>query len=422
MQLRRPITGKLSALVSKQRCCLRSYVSIIQNHQFGSTYQHRNCINVRCAQNYNLQQHCWLSSGSKDINTNKGNETVVNDNTSDGSSSTAEDDIDCTAKDNEENKSSISSEEKDVIKDEDNMSSDPVHFPWRHEADPPARIEAKDDLSGMPNNFRSRFVRRLVACRELNLTPLDAISIPFYSRSWEDELANNFKGAFELALQELLRSVLHCKVEVKGDAGEQGVLSIDTSIKSDSTENDGNDKVDTNSIEDNAYLNQMLDKKLIEKYNINTDNMNVKLSIKPIEANLETIFAIPLLSREIVERLPHLEGAYQQIERTFEETKSYQEVKKMTFDLANEIGEEDAFTRTVIADCVVYCSEFFQVKDELTGLVIQGMEDDQPSEEIAHNVRFEVVTEKSEDGGFGRKLNQWKIIDIDDQLEGNVFH
>ena len=71
---------------------------------------------------------------------------------------------------------------------------------------------------------------------------------------------------------------------------------------------------------------------------------------------------------------------------------------------------------------MVYCSEFFQVKDALSGLVIQGMDDDEPAEEVAHNVRFEVVTEKSDDGGFGRKLNQWKIIDIDDHLDGNVFH
>jgi len=213
MQLRRPIAGKLSTLVSKQRCSLRSYVSIAQRNQFGGINRYRNRINTRCAQNYNLQQYCWLSSGSKDN---------IEDSTSDDSSSTAEDndgldnDIDGTAKDNEKKKSSMASKEKlftkEVSKDEDS-TSDPVHFPWRHEADPPARIEAKDDLSGMPNNFRSRFVRRLVACRELNLTPLDAISIPFYSRAWEEELANNFKGAFELALQELLKRYFIVKLK-----------------------------------------------------------------------------------------------------------------------------------------------------------------------------------------------------------------
>ena len=91
----------------------------------------------------------------------------------------------------------------------------------------------------------------------------------------------------------------------------------------------------------------------------------------------------------------------------------------MTINLANEIGEEDTSTRTVIADVVIKCTEFFQVKDALTGTIIQGMEDEREGDEVIHVVRFEVVTEK-EDGG--RKIGSWKIIDFDDMLNGNVFH
>ena len=97
-------------------------------------------------------------------------------------------------------------------------------------------------------------------------------------------------------------------------------------------------------------------------------------------------------------------------------------MKELTYELAEEIGEDDAFTRTVIADMTIYCSEFFQVKDKRSGLVVQGMEDGCEEEEVVHNVRFEVVTEKSDDGESGRKVGSWKIIDIDDMLEGNVFH
>jgi len=44
-------------------------------------------------------------------------------------------------------------------------------------------------------------------------------------------------------------------------------------------------------------------------------------------------------------------------------------------------------------------------------------------EEVIHNIRFEVVTEKNdEDDGKKRKVGNWKIIDIDDLLDGNVFH
>ena len=48
----------------------------------------------------------------------------------------------------------------------------------------------------------------------------------------------------------------------------------------------------------------------------------------------------PLLSREIVEKKPHLHGAYLKIEKAFEARGSYNEIKQMTYDLANEIGED----------------------------------------------------------------------------------
>jgi hypothetical protein len=131
-----------------------------------------------------------------------------------------------------------------------------------------------------------------------------------------------------------------------------------------------------------------------------------------------------LLSREIVENKPHLRGAYQRIEKAFVEKASFEEVKRMTYDLANEVGEEKAFTRTVIADVTIVCAEFFQVKDTHSGIVMQGMEDEREEEEVVHNVRFEVVTERNdeEEDGRSRKIGSWKIIDIDDMLNGNVFH
>ena len=129
-----------------------------------------------------------------------------------------------------------------------------------------------------------------------------------------------------------------------------------------------------------------------------------------------------MLSREIVRKKPHLRGGYQRIEKSFAEKASIADIKKMTYDLAREVGEEDKFVRTVIADANIYCSEFFQIKDAKTGEVIRGMEDGQEEEEVVHNVRFEVVTEKSDDGIVGRKVGNWKIIDMDDLLEGNVFH
>ena len=136
----------------------------------------------------------------------------------------------------------------------------------------------------------------------------------------------------------------------------------------------------------------------------------------------------PLLSRDIVRKRPHLKGAYQRIEEAFAEKKSYNDVKKMTFDLADEIGENDAFTRTVICDATIHTKEYFQVKSASgSGFILKGMPDGAEEEEVVHTVRFEVTTTKNDDDDDGepkpgRKVGSWKIIDIDDQLDGNVFH
>ena len=95
----------------------------------------------------------------------------------------------------------------------------------------------------------------------------------------------------------------------------------------------------------------------------------------------------------------------------------------MTHELANEIGKEDSYNRTVIADAVITCSEFYQLKDASSGELIDGMEDDSGEEDVVHNVRFEVITDRCEDDdGIGRKIRSWKIVDVDDVLEGSVFY
>ena len=53
--------------------------------------------------------------------------------------------------------------------------------------------------------------------------------------------------------------------------------------------------------------------------------------------------------------------------------------------------------------------------------VLQGMHDDEEEEETVHNVRFECVTERKR-GETERTAGNWKVIDIDDMLDGNSFH
>jgi hypothetical protein len=158
-------------------------------------------------------------------------------------------------------------------------------FPWRHESSPPARLLAHDDLSGMPNNLRARFVRRLVSCKELNLSPWDALPVPFLAREWEVDLATNFKIAFGLALEELLSSVYRGTVPVV--RGDGDMITVDTSGRI--AGSGGN----ANLMENNTYLNRMLDKSLIARYqSFDADKYHLKFSMRPYEAKLESIFAV----------------------------------------------------------------------------------------------------------------------------------
>jgi len=318
-----------------------------------------------------------------------------------------------------ENKSPINPTK---ITEEDNPKPT-ISFPWRHSTTLPERILQKDDLSHMPNNFQARFVRRLVACKELNMTPFwNAIPLPFgWEHEWEGELANNFATAYGLALEELLGSVFGGKVKVIND--EDGI-TIDSSVKCEDGDGDDDEEVSTKSLVGNSYLNSMFDKKLVERYSmLDSNRCRLKLTIRPMDAKLHSIFAVPLITRDIVEKKPHLKGSYQKIEKEFADSKSYNTVKKMTYDLAEEIGEADAYRRTVIADVLLTCSEYYQLRDLSTGSLLDdySMEDGGEEEIVVHNVRFEVTTEKGEDG-LRKIAGSWKIVDLDDLLEGNVFY
>ena len=193
------------------------------------------------------------------------------------------------------------------------------------------------------------------------------------------------------------------------------------------TSKDDNDEVNTITktekvaLLENEYLNSMVDKNLLARYQlVDKESIHVKLSVEPTSAKLQHIFAIPLLTREIVEQKPHLKGGYLRIEKAFEETKSYDTVREMTFALAEDVGREN-FQRTVVAEAAIQCKEFFQVKDAVSGEILRGMEDEEEAEDVVHLVRFEVVTDKREDGQ-GREVGNWKIIDWDDLLNGNTFH
>src|SRR5210317_861047 len=243
-------------------------------------------------------------------------------------------------KDNNNNQTSSSS----------SLSSSSVHFPWRHSATPLPRIQNNDDYSGAPNNVRAKFVRKLIAIREMNLSFWDALPIlpmvlPGYRHEWERELSTNFGIAFRLALEELFRTLFSNNgSDGDGDGAfhdENQCLSIDASkmmtrrknaAAAASVELDANEKTTkTSESANNDYLNQMIDQTLLQKYQqLDLQHLQLKLTMRPIPddddsssnvpaVQLQNIFAVPMLTREIVNQKPHLKGAYQRLEKVYKE-------------------------------------------------------------------------------------------------------
>ncbi|KAL7538692.1 hypothetical protein ACHAXR_008728 [Thalassiosira sp. AJA248-18] len=292
-------------------------------------------------------------------------------------------------------------------------AADKEVFPWRHESILPERVLEHNDFSGAfnPTTRDPPILRKLIAARELNFSAWDVVPIPFYKHAWEAELANNFAVAFEFAMEELLRDTF--RVPVKN---EDGIVSIDTTTTHDAMDNII--ECSMHSADDNEYLKGMMDTKLINRYQINPENLQMKFSLQPIEAQLQHIFAVPVpgLTREIIEDNPYLRGAIYRLHTAYDENGFDEDY----FDLLTDFAKHGPDKRTVIAEASIRCMEFFQVKDTSSGNLVQGMEDGSEEEEVVHIVRFEVVTDESQNGE--REIGNWKITDIDDLLEGNLFH
>mmetsp|Transcript_20916 Transcript_20916/g.39561 ORF Transcript_20916/g.39561 Transcript_20916/m.39561 type:complete len:389 (+) Transcript_20916:77-1243(+) len=319
--------------------------------------------------------------------------------------------------------------------DDDNTTTSNLLFPWRHAPTLPDRVLAHNDYSGQfnPTTRDPYILRKLIAARELNVSAWNVLPIPFYRHEWECDLANGFAVGFGFAMEELWRSLFRVPVN-----NENGIISIDSSTRTTSIIEDtlSSSSSSPNEENNNEYLLEMMDKKLLRQYQtlINPTELQFKFSLQPISSHLQHIFAVPLpgLTREIVEDNPYIRGSIYKLHSSYEENGFDERYFDMLTDFA-KYNNDSRDTRTVIAEAAITCLEFFQVRDRDSGSVVMGMEDEEEEEgeEVVHIVRFEVVTEEKsrdndddDDGGGDerREIGNWKITDVDDLLEGNLFH
>jgi len=165
--------------------------------------------------------------------------------------------------------------------------------------------------------------------------------------------------------------------------------------------------------EDDMLCSHILEKKLIELYaNVDPSTTDLLLCMKPLSSKLQNVFSV-IFTREIIEEDASLVEKGRSMRYASRVTRDPLEVTRMLNDL-DEKGKPIALF-TVIADVSIQCLEAFAVTDKTTGDIVSGSKE---SQEVTHLVRFEVTTNLE----GGRHLGEWRIVDWDDLLEGNVWY
>mmetsp|Transcript_27607 Transcript_27607/g.61379 ORF Transcript_27607/g.61379 Transcript_27607/m.61379 type:complete len:273 (-) Transcript_27607:147-965(-) len=264
----------------------------------------------------------------------------------------------------------------------------------------------------------------------------------FLTGGWERELADNFAWAFRRSVAGLLSKTFRVPMNVIDiDEDDNGMVEIDTTTSptngsstdseeetiseagDDATSNASKREISEADMEEtNALVEAMLEEDLLALYkNIDPTNIQIKFKMRPLSWHFESAFLVPMFTRDHVKRDPSLKGAYQEIETEFVESGSVAKVREMGEKLNKQAG--GGGMRTLIAEVSVDCLESLQVYNAETGELIQGSVDEDGTakeKEVQHLVRMEMATSRGPEGG--RLLGSWQVIDIDDMLEGNVWH
>ena len=254
-------------------------------------------------------------------------------------------------------------------------------------------------------------------------------------------------------MQGVLSKVFSVKLDLVENNEDEEFVKLDTaSLKIDRIrDKDGEiSETDASSSEQqeedeerDALLAAMLEQNLLNLFTQNIHNkiiptkggdneVDVFFYLQPISSRLEHIFLVPSLTRDDVHQNESLRGAYQAIEHSFHDTGDMQLVSDMAEDLTRRV-QHGGSKRSLIMDVSIDCLERFWVKqheskedndenNDNSGVIIQGEECEEGEEKhVTHLVRFEMVTKKGRNRGE-RELGSWYIIDVDDMLNGNVWH
>lgn len=137
-----------------------------------------------------------------------------------------------TEKITSENSTEEEQEQKDDLESNNKKAttstSKQSFFPWRHVSSlqPLPRVLEENDLSGLPLNSRSKFVRKVLVGRELDAPWLEIL----FTKTWEKELAEKFAWAFQKAVAGAISRTFQVPMDQIEDE-ETGFINFDTTTQ-----------------------------------------------------------------------------------------------------------------------------------------------------------------------------------------------
>ena len=297
--------------------------------------------------------------------------------------------------------------------------------------------------------------------------------VPLSPLKWDQELALQFSWAFGKAVASMINNTYHLPPNVDIEQEQQdGTVRIDFHYDSnyDATlyskntkqENKEKDNDDEDSDEDEYFDEEddshaMIHPKLQQLYTaahqstlpVPSDPKDpsstttskspggpppyqITLETTPLNAQIETLYFVPVLTRQHVDAKSHFKGSFQKLlaelayKRHFEQS-NFMELIQHFHDAIFHLNERlpkkwydaDCYAVTIVAQVSILCSERFQVKHVETGEILQGSHDGK-EQDVVHLVRFEMVNIVNEHGNLV-EMGSWQITDWDDLLDGNVW-
>ena len=380
--------------------------------------------------------------------------------------------------------SSASSNDETNTTINDNATTTPTHqpvvvFPWRHEELPlPRWVKGTQEyeqeghllfsVHTTTNTNKGRTSRESLGDPTMNMlvTAFMFLEVPLYQilffSSWKEELAENMSWAFPKGVAGLLSHVflrdpttttriLHKDNNINdtSSSGSSSILNNETNelcfhatvggnhppAAKEAADAAGTGRTTTN--HDNARQDEEKEAALPPLQNIMQQNMidlydkarkesptkeiEICLKMYPHTAELVSLYAMPYISRQNVQKDPKLLSFY----RELMSMPAVNRAEGLTKLRQDKLVNEGMMETTVIAQVLIWCNEIFFVKDVESGTILQGSDDQdqQIARNVCHLLRMEstVKTTKTKQGTFRHVQEDWIITDIDDLLSGNLI-